>query len=185
VIPYKFTSLENFHMATAKKGASKNMGAKVAVGVGLGLAAAAGAAGYYFYGAKDAAKHRAKTAKWAKGFEADVMKHVKKAKNMDEKAYRAIVAEVSKAYETVKGVDKKDLARAEAGKRSSEKGREGGKEGRCCSQARGKESRCCRESRSEEGSCKEEGKKVISLILPKNTRSLDGVFFFFASIQQN
>ena len=38
---------------------------KVALGVGLSLAAVAAAgAGYFFYGSKDAAKNRKKTAAW-------------------------------------------------------------------------------------------------------------------------
>lgn len=94
-------------------------GAKVAIGAGAALAAAAGAAGYYFYGAKDSAKRRAKAAKWAKNLHADVMKHVKKAKELDEKAYKAMVAEAAKAYETVQGIDKKDLAKAAAELKSS------------------------------------------------------------------
>lgn len=100
-----------------KKGLST--GAKVAIGAGAALAAAASAAGYYFYGAKDAAKRRAKAARWAKDMHADVMKHVKRAKALDEKVYKAIVAEAAKAYETVQGIDKKDLARAAAELKSS------------------------------------------------------------------
>ncbi len=86
---------------------------KAGIGAGVAaLAAAAAGAGYYFYGHKNATKNRAKAAKWAKGLHADVMKEVKKAKKLDEKAYKAIVAEATKAYGTVKGIDKADLARA-------------------------------------------------------------------------
>lgn len=97
-------------MANSKSGVS---GSKVIAGAGLALAAAAAAgAGYFFYGHKNGARHRAKAARWAKSLHADVLKKAKKIKDIDEKAFAAVVAEASKAYETVKGVDKKDLIAA-------------------------------------------------------------------------
>ncbi len=88
---------------------------KVALGVGLGLAAAAAAgAGYYFYGSKEATKHRKKVAKWAGDMKDDVVKRAKKLQKLDEKAYKAIVDESVKAYERVKSIDKADLAAAAA-----------------------------------------------------------------------
>ncbi len=98
------------------------MSAATKAGIGAGvaaLAAAAASAGYYFYGHKNANKNRAKAAKWAKDLHADVMKEVKKAKKLDEKAYKAIVAETAKAYATVKDIDKADLARAAGELKSS------------------------------------------------------------------
>lgn len=95
--------------------ASKKIGTKVALGVGLGLAAAAASAGaYYFYGAKGAAGNRKKAAKWADDMRADVLKKAKKLQKLDEKAYRAIVTESSKAYSTLKSVDPREVAKAAA-----------------------------------------------------------------------
>lgn len=88
---------------------------KVALGVGLGLAgAAAAAAGYFFYASKDAAKNRKKAHKWAADLKADVIKKAKAIEKLDEKAMKKIIAEASKAYESVASIDKKDLALAAA-----------------------------------------------------------------------
>lgn len=98
-------------MATGKK---KQSTAKVAMEVGAGVlaAAAAAGAGYYFYGDKNAKKHRASASKWAKGMKADVLKEAKKIKKLDQKAVTAIVDKAAAAYATARSVDKKDLAAA-------------------------------------------------------------------------
>lgn len=76
---------------------------KAEIGAGvLAAVAAASAAGYYFYGAKDAKKHRNATAKWAKGLKNDVVREAKKLKEIDEKAMAVIVDHAAKAY---KGLD--------------------------------------------------------------------------------
>ncbi len=86
---------------------------KVALGVGLGIAAAAAAgAGYFFFGSKEAAKHRTKAVKWAQTLHADALKKAKKLQKLDEKAWKTIVDESMSAYEKVKSIDKKDLANA-------------------------------------------------------------------------
>ncbi len=88
----------------------KVTGKKVAVGVGLGLAAAAAAgAGYFFFGSKEAAKHRAKAAGWSRKLHSEVLQKAKKLKKLDEKAIRTIVDESTRAYEKVKSIDKADL----------------------------------------------------------------------------
>ncbi len=88
---------------------------KIALGVGAGVAGVAAlAAGYYFFGATKAATNRKKAAKWATDLKADVVKHAKKMKAMDQKAYHAIVDEATKAYKTMKSIDAKDLAAAAA-----------------------------------------------------------------------
>ena len=81
------------------------------VAVGIGLAAAA-SAGYYFFGSKNAAKHRAKSAVWAKEMKRDVVKKAKTLKKLDERAYKAMVDEAMRAYVTMKSVDKKDVQAA-------------------------------------------------------------------------
>ena len=81
------------------------------VAVGIGLAAAA-SAGYYFFGSKNAAKHRAQSATWAKDMKRDVVKKAKTLKKLDERAYKAMVDEAMRAYVTMKSVDKKDVRAA-------------------------------------------------------------------------
>ena len=94
----------------AKKPISKK---KVAFGVGLGIATAAAAgAGYFFFGSKDAAKHRAKASKWAQKMHSDTMKKAKALKKLDERAWKTIVDESMRAYGKVKSIDKDDLANA-------------------------------------------------------------------------
>ena len=86
---------------------------KVVAGVGLGLAAAAAAgAGYFFFGHKEAAKHRQKASAWSRKLHADVVKKAKSLKKLDEKALRTIVDESTRAYAKVKSIDKADLAGA-------------------------------------------------------------------------
>lgn len=82
---------------------------KVALGLGLAAAGAALGAGYYFYGSKDAAGNRKKAGKWAHDVRARVIREAKKAKKLDERAFRTIVDEATKAYATARSVDKKDL----------------------------------------------------------------------------
>lgn len=87
---------------------------KVAVGVGLGLAAAAAGAGYYLFGTQGGKVARKKAVRWADDFKGDVIKKAKKLEKMDERAFRTIVDESSKAFERVKSIDKKDLGAAAA-----------------------------------------------------------------------
>lgn len=102
---------------TAKKGASKKMTGmeKAEIGAGvLAAVAAAGAAGYYFYGSKDAKKHRTATSKWATGLKKDVIREAKKLKKLDEAAMAAIVDEAAKAYKGIQEVTPADLKAAVA-----------------------------------------------------------------------
>ncbi len=86
---------------------------KAEIGAGmLAAVAAAGAATYYFYGAKDAKKHRNATAKWAKGLKNDVVREAKKLKELDEKAMAVIVDQAAKAYKGLDDVTPGDLRAA-------------------------------------------------------------------------
>lgn len=86
---------------------------KAEIGAGvLAAVAAAGAASYYFYGAKDAKKHRNATAKWAKGLKNDVVREAKKLKDIDEKAMAVIVDQAAKAYKGLDDVTPGDLRAA-------------------------------------------------------------------------
>ena len=100
-----------------KSSASKD--SMIAVEIGAGIAAAAGAAaaaGYYFYGSKDAAQNRKRTAKWATELKDKVVKETKKQAKMveklDKKAMTVIVDRASKAYEGVRNVKREDLVAA-------------------------------------------------------------------------
>ncbi len=99
--------------APAKKGMSNLAKAEVGAGL-LAAAVAAAGAGYYFYGAKDAKKHRNATAKWAKGLKNDVVREAKKLKDLDEKAMAVIVDQAAKAYKGLDDVTPGDLKAAVA-----------------------------------------------------------------------
>lgn len=99
--------------APAKKKLSPLQQAEIGAGV-LAAVAAAGAAGYYFYGAKGAKKHRSAAAKWAKGLKNDVVREAKKLKDLDEKAMNAIVDQAAKAYKGLDDVTPGDLRAAVA-----------------------------------------------------------------------
>jgi hypothetical protein len=98
-------------MASGKKEQGK--AAKAAeIGAGVLAAAAAAGAGYYFYGDKNAKKHRAAASKWAKGMKADVLKEAKKLKKIDQKTVATVVDKAAAAYASARSVDKKDVAAA-------------------------------------------------------------------------
>ena len=81
------------------------------VGVGL-VAAGAAAAGYYFYGSKDAKKHRKIAAKWATDMKKDVLKGAKKLEDASPKAFSAMVDSVAKTYQSARSIDAADMRRA-------------------------------------------------------------------------
>ncbi|HRH55848.1 MAG TPA: hypothetical protein PK609_03225 [Candidatus Paceibacterota bacterium] len=102
---------------TAKKAPAKKKGMstlqKAEVGAAaLAAVAAASAAGYYFYGSKEAKKHRNATAKWAKNLQKDVVREAKKLKDIDEKAMAMIVDQAAKAYKGLDEVTPGDLRAA-------------------------------------------------------------------------
>ena len=74
--------------------------------------AAAAAAGYYFYAHKNAKKNRETAAKWASDFKKDVVRQAEQLKNIDKSALVGIVDGVTKAYEGVRSLDRKDLMKA-------------------------------------------------------------------------
>jgi len=74
--------------------------------------AAAAAAGYYFYAHKNAKKNRETAAKWAVEFKNDVVRQAEQIKNIDKAALVGIVDGVTRAYEGVRSLDRKDLMRA-------------------------------------------------------------------------
>ena len=76
------------------------------------VAAATAAAGYYFYASKNAEKNRKVAAKWAGNFKKDVLKQAKELKNLNRASFSRVVDGAAKAYEGVKNLDRKDLAKA-------------------------------------------------------------------------
>lgn len=96
-------------MATKKKVSTKTA---VEIGAGVLAAAAAAGAGYYFYGDKNAKKHRQAASKWTKGMKNEVVKEAKKLKRIDQKTMAAIVDRAAAAYQDVRSVDAGDLRAA-------------------------------------------------------------------------
>ncbi len=75
-------------------------------------AAGAAAAGYYFYASKNARKNRETASKWAVDFKDDVVSQAEQLKKIDRAALVGIVDGVTRAYESVRSLDRKDLMRA-------------------------------------------------------------------------
>ena len=94
--------------------AKKTKKGKVAAEIGAGLlaAGAAAAAGYYFYGSKNAKKHRKIAAKWANDMKREVIREAKSLKKVSEKDFANIVDAATDAYKGVRSVDAADLKRA-------------------------------------------------------------------------
>lgn len=83
----------------------------VAAGV-LAVAAAGVAAGYYFYASKDAKKNRRIAAQWARDMKKETLRQAKKLGELDRKTLMSAVDKAAAAYETVRSVDRAELARA-------------------------------------------------------------------------
>ncbi len=88
------------------------MNTKKTVGVGLLAAGAAAGLGYYFYASKNAGKNRRIVAKWASDMKGDVVKQAKRVGDLDRDSVLSLIDKASNAYETARGIDKKDLQRA-------------------------------------------------------------------------
>lgn len=101
-------------MAAKKRARGMSTATKVEIGAGVLAAAAAAGAGYWFYGDKDAKKHRKAANVWVKGMKKEVVKNAKKLKRLDQKAMARIVDEAAAMYEGVRSVDRKDLRAAAA-----------------------------------------------------------------------
>jgi hypothetical protein len=99
-------------MAKAKKSISKT--GTTVMGVGAAAAAAVAAAGaYWFYGSKDAAKHRKTARSWMLKARADVLEAVEaameKAGEIDKDTYMGIVDGVLKRYSKLAGVTSAEM----------------------------------------------------------------------------
>ena len=85
---------------------------KKALGVGAGIAAlaAAAAGAYYLYGSTKGKANRKTVKSWMLKAKADVMDEIEKMKEVNEGAYREVVAKVAKKYQDIKGMDRAELA---------------------------------------------------------------------------
>lgn len=83
---------------------------KVLATVAAGAMAAA--AGYFFYASKNAKKNRKVVAKWANDFKDDVAEQTEQIKTINKDSLATVVDGVTKAYESVRSVDRGDLLRA-------------------------------------------------------------------------
>jgi len=87
------------------------------VGKGAGVAAAivaAAAAGNYFYGSKDAEKHRRIAAEWANNFMEDVMEKLKTLKNADQAAVMEMIDKAANFYHEARKAKREDILAADA-----------------------------------------------------------------------
>lgn len=82
------------------------------IGAGLVVAGAAAAAGYYFYGSKNAKKHRQIAAKWASNMKNEVVREAKSLKTLNAQDFAGIVDTVASSYQGVKSINAADLKRA-------------------------------------------------------------------------
>jgi len=74
------------------------------------VAAAAAAAGAYFLYGKDGSKNRKKVKGWMLKAKGEVLEKMEKLKDINEDIYSQVVDTVAKKYETVKDIDKAELA---------------------------------------------------------------------------
>jgi hypothetical protein len=98
-----------------KGGASTGTGVAVGAAAAAAAAAAVAAAGaYWFYGAKDAAKHRKTAKSWMLKARAETMEAVENAVEklgeIDKETYLKIVDGIVKRYSGVAGVTSSELA---------------------------------------------------------------------------
>lgn len=98
---------------TMKAKKTTNLGKNaMKIGAGLVAAGAAAAAGYYFYGSKNAKKHRKIAAKWATDMQKEVLKEAKNLKNVSPEKLAVIVDRVAKTYRGARSVKAADVKRA-------------------------------------------------------------------------
>lgn len=82
---------------------------KVGIGVGLTAATLAAVGGYFFYGSKDAAKHRKQAKSWMLKAKAEVLEGLERAKHMTREEYEELVANVAKGYKRSKNISAREL----------------------------------------------------------------------------
>ncbi len=88
------------------EGTRKNL-ARAALAAG-----AAAAAGYYFYGSKNAEKHRNRAAKWARDLKAEAMRQAEKMPKIDKNSIAKAIDVASGAILAARTIDQKEVVRA-------------------------------------------------------------------------
>ncbi|MSU54345.1 MAG: hypothetical protein EXS48_00695 [Candidatus Staskawiczbacteria bacterium] len=86
-----------------------NLGKEVLIGAGLVAVAAAAAGAYFLYGSKNAKQNRKQVKAWTLKAKGEVLEKLEKLKDINEDIYQKVVNEVSKKYQAVKSIDKKDV----------------------------------------------------------------------------
>src|SRR3989338_6365228 len=86
-----------------------NLAKEVLVGTGLVAVVAAAAGAYFLYGSKNAKQHRKQVKSWTLKAKGEVLEKLEKLKEVNEEIYHKVVNEVSKKYQAVKSIDKKDV----------------------------------------------------------------------------
>ncbi len=84
-------------------------GAKAGIRIAAAMAAAAAGA-YYFYGHKDATKHRRSMKSWMVKAKGDVMEKMEGLKEISHESYNEIVDQVITKYKKLKNSSPKELA---------------------------------------------------------------------------
>ena len=72
------------------------------------MATAAGA--YFLYGSKNAKKNRKLVRAWSLKAKGEILEQLENLSEVSEQTYHAIVQEVVQKYESLKNIDKKDIA---------------------------------------------------------------------------
>ncbi|OGZ68781.1 MAG: hypothetical protein A3D44_02180 [Candidatus Staskawiczbacteria bacterium RIFCSPHIGHO2_02_FULL_42_22] len=87
-----------------------NLVKDVVIGAGIAAAVAAAAGVYFLYGSKNAAKNRKMVKGWMLKAKGEVLEKLENVKEVNEEIYHKIIDQVSKKYQAMKSVDRKDIA---------------------------------------------------------------------------
>lgn len=98
-------------MASTKNGNGSGVPA-AAIVAGVLAATGAAAAGYYFYGAKDAKKHRKAAVVWAQDMRKEIQKEAKRVRSLDMSVMHDVIDRISGAYAEARKVDPAEIRRA-------------------------------------------------------------------------
>jgi len=85
-------------------------GTAIKVGAGIAALAAAAAGAYYLYGSSAGKVNRKAVKSWMLKAKADVMDEMEKMKEVNEGAYKEVIAKVAKKYKDIKNMDQAELA---------------------------------------------------------------------------
>ena len=92
------------------KKTTNSTGKIVGAGVGIAALAAAAAGAYYLYGSSAGKTNRKAVKSWMLKAKADVMDQIENMKDVNEGAYKEVIAKVAKKYKAIKNMDQAELA---------------------------------------------------------------------------